>query len=633
MPTATHGGFDLAVELDQGFITELARLQLDLNIPPSSLGTNPNADPMTGEARVFPRLAYMWLNASPGFLRQRSADRVISIVLDLGAGAIEVKTVLNGDPPTPVSFDPPSKIPLEGEIEITDRVDARQLSVVLDRASPQNRTQAVCAVMDFNRDASTASEPGGADPKIDIRLNEYKILNAPLVILKRLDAQLNGFKKDGVVVIPPGVAAREAAEKELLNDIRMRLRSSVLDALTGTDSWQLPGQRGVVPLNIRAIAPGPTGAAALSVRTLSTSLLLLFRSTGPGGNAALVNRTQLAGTASGVTDSMALTISNSVLIAGIVRGALISSLPGLTAGDFAAGVPCFLARERVITPAPTPSDPSPVPFTLKSLVAGVDEANLVHIRGSIEQTRLGGGVTATASFDIAISILATTTVVAGVPTLTIVPTIVRSTVTRSAIFIAWWVYVLGGLTGGLIIVGLLAAIQLFGGGLVAGTVSAELGKISAPGTSGLGLPGGTRLTVSSTSINQSDAVAPTLTVQIPGGPFTFPMPFRDHDLVIALSRTALPSRLRVDCIVPDSADARRRLDAVGGLLLPSGGRWGLTIDEAIAAIQAQRLTLVVGFPPNEAVVEVVDEPGQIPYLRTQPDATGANNLLALPACP
>jgi len=37
----------------------------------------------------------------------------------------------------------------------------------------------------------------------------------------------------------------------------------------------------------------------------------------------------------------------------------------------------------------------------------------------------------------------------------------------------------------------------------------------------------------------------------PGGPFTFPMPFRDHDLVITLSRSALPNRLRVDCIVPE----------------------------------------------------------------------------------
>jgi hypothetical protein len=373
MPVSTHGGFDLAIELDQGFITQLARLQLDVNVKPVVLGTNPDADKMTGKAEVFPSLAYIWLNTEPSLpgslFRERSSTDQISIVLDLGAGVIQINTLLRGAPP-PVRFDPPAIIPLRGRIEITDRIESRRLPVVLDRANPDAKVDALCALIDFSPDPSTSGDPGGADPKIDLRLDERAILEAPLIILMRIDAQQNGFTSPDGTFIPPGPAAVAAAEKALLDDIRGRVRTAVFQTITTMVNWQLV-QPGLVPLQIRPLATDPTdplGTTALAVRTLGTSLLLLFRTTGPGGDAALVSNSQLAGTASGVTDAMALTVSNRTLIGGVVRGAIMNAFPALNPSDFAPGPPCLLAREVEVSPPATPADPSPSPFTLTGLV-------------------------------------------------------------------------------------------------------------------------------------------------------------------------------------------------------------------------------------------------------------------------
>jgi hypothetical protein len=227
-------------------------------------------------------------------------------------------------------------------------------------------------------------------------------------------------------------------------------------------------------------------------------------------------------------------------------------------------------------------------------------------------------VTVTADFDLPIAIQASTSIVNGVPVLTITPTILPPRASNIQMSISFAVALLITLSFGSIGIYLLVK-----RGQIQGLIEGALAAISPPAAAPISLPGGVDLNVTATGMNQADAP-----MEMFG---SIPLGFRAHDLVINLSSQALPNRLEVSCIIPDGSDARRRIDAVGGVL-PNSRRWALSIDEAIAAVQAG-LKLFVGTPPNEVEVEVVEPDSSLPFLRTKPDASGANNLLALPTCP
>jgi hypothetical protein len=83
---------------------------------------------------------------------------------------------------------------------------------------------------------------------------------------------------------------------------------------------------------------------------------------------------------------------------------------------------------------------------------------------------------------------------------------------------------------------------------------------------------------------------------------------------------------QITCIVPDSSDPDRRIDAVGG------AGWQKSEDDVIEEIDGGRESYFVEVG-GEKVDVVVAERGDTKYLRTDPDKTTANNLLSLPPCP
>ncbi len=623
MPPSIHGNFDLVVELDQEFITRIARLQLNLRIEKQSIGQDPKKDDMTGEAMISPRLAYIWFNEEGNHVgslhRQRFTSDNISIVLDLGKGLIRIKTILIRDKLPPVVMEikePVGDIPIQGYIDITDRVEMITADAILDRAKPNEKTSSLCAVINFSKD--------NPYPQIDIRLKKELILDVPLVKLYLTQAQVAGFKLHNGTIIPPGDAAVEAAKNQLLDDIRSQINDAVVKTLESITSWQL-NLPGVMPLKIEPIdrsnPPEPLGATALTVRTLGTSLLLLFRTIGLGGNPALVTSSQIGHAIMGIT------IPHMVIIGGIVRRSIIDSFTGLSQGSFLQGDPCFLASSTRVTPNAQPGEPTPESFNLTSLIAVVDESSQIRIGGSIGDSPLLGAITWTASFEIIIKLDAEVKVLDGIPKLVIIPTVVSSQVTKNDVAIAWWAYVIAGVVAyAYTVVPLLiaAGVDIFGGGSVAGKVKDSLSKIALGSPKATDLPGATKLNVVNTSLYDEDAPVRSITI----GPLSVPIG-RSHDLSIVLGSEDLPNRLKVSCIIPDSSDEDRRIDAVGGTL-PDGTRWGMSIDEAIAAIESGNLTMVVGDQTNEVEVEVVTPSGRIPYLRTKPGK--GPNLLQQPRC-
>lgn len=102
--------------------------------------------------------------------------------------------------------------------------------------------------------------------------------------------------------------------------------------------------------------------------------------------------------------------------------------------------------------------------------------------------------------------------------------------------------------------------------------------------------------------------------------------------MITLPVTPLPTTLEISCVARDSVDSGSRLDAVGGVLT-NGARWGLPLDDAIAAARAGTTFVSVAPDGSRAAVEVVQPAGSVPYLRTRGDPQAANNLATLPECP
>lgn len=90
--------------------------------------------------------------------------------------------------------------------------------------------------------------------------------------------------------------------------------------------------------------------------------------------------------------------------------------------------------------------------------------------------------------------------------------------------------------------------------------------------------------------------------------------------------------LRVTCIQKtERRDPRERLRKVGGTN-PDGSRWWLTVDEALAGIEAGRYGFYVLVEGRRADV-LIDESCGRRYLRTEVDGDSLTNLLALPECP
>lgn len=91
----------------------------------------------------------------------------------------------------------------------------------------------------------------------------------------------------------------------------------------------------------------------------------------------------------------------------------------------------------------------------------------------------------------------------------------------------------------------------------------------------------------------------------------------------------MATNYQVTCIIPDGADADRRIDSIGG---SSGGGWKLRLDDAISRIEGGKEAFWTTANGKSVWVVVAVRNGR-KYLKTELDGAEPNNLLALPRCP
>jgi hypothetical protein len=94
----------------------------------------------------------------------------------------------------------------------------------------------------------------------------------------------------------------------------------------------------------------------------------------------------------------------------------------------------------------------------------------------------------------------------------------------------------------------------------------------------------------------------------------------------------VPLSVDVDCINKDDRyDPDERIRHIGG---PNGDgtRWRLTVEQAITGIQQGQWEFWVNVAAGRVRVIIAKSARGNLYLKTEADATGANNLLRLPEC-
>ena len=269
-----------------------------------------------------------------------------------------------------------------------------------------------------------------------------------------------------------------------------------------------------------------TGIKAFTFKCGSQSIFLLFTIGGTPGNPSFITRSDLLRTSDGqVADRADLILSNGSLLRDIIKPAL-SGLLGLSPGGFASSA---------LVGAPlawfgAASFPSIVggaisSASITSVIVGIDGTNL-RILLTATAGGIAGSFTVNASIDITMSFSAT--IAGGILTLKFAP--LGTPQVSSNVSIAWWVYVLGFVTGGFTLDAIIAITSALAGnianGIIAGLVGGAIPTIPVPIPLPAGIP---PLTVRQVSLFQADAF-PSLVVI--GGFIFIPLPFPENDIII-----------------------------------------------------------------------------------------------------
>ncbi|MGN6217701.1 MAG: hypothetical protein ACTHN7_12250 [Solirubrobacterales bacterium] len=469
MPTADTGNWDLVIEVATSALQRAVGGLLPTSTGPSSIS---NA---TLKGTITPHLA-------PGAVSLATGGEVTLGLLFDGT-EIEVEEVFLPIPVAGIEGHKPapwlSKIVLRGQVHVTDHLEMRGNDLVIDFSHDSARSQ----------------------PAVSVALDESSLLAAPLIQFILAAAFLSG-----------GETVYNATRQLLVSEVEAQIKQQVLASL--------PGVVAVVP------APNISGhpITASALLTQSQSLHLCFALCNPAGSTALITRSMLLTTSAGTTaDVAAFAISNASLLGCFVKPEAMSTL-GLPASGFRSDHPCFFLGSN---PIPIPGLPSSIAeANLNTLIAGIDESGLLRIQAGLSAVGPAEAFHITTSIDVALSINAS---VSG-GNLAIEIAEARPPIFESEVSIEWWVYVAGGLTGGLGIAAILALGDIFGGKALDALLSSLIKRLPVMIPS-VSAPLPTAATpVRVREVTRVEADSPRRTLNL----FGFPMsdPFRSHDIIV-----------------------------------------------------------------------------------------------------
>ena len=95
----------------------------------------------------------------------------------------------------------------------------------------------------------------------------------------------------------------------------------------------------------------------------------------------------------------------------------------------------------------------------------------------------------------------------------------------------------------------------------------------------------------------------------------------------------MAENIQIQCInKSDRLNAHECIKSIGGTN-PDGGRWKLTLEQAIQGIESGKWTFYVNVNGKAVGVIIAKSASGHKYLKTQNDGEQPNNLLSLPECP
>jgi len=526
------------------------------------------------------------------------------------------------------------KIDFTAFVEINDHFEVQTLDVRKDPEVP-DYAQVPCVVIDFNRNIQW--------PGVDVLIKEDELKKSEavkvLIAAAKTRATLSFHDRD---------QAAAAAYQELLDS----LKQSLVDALKGKaategqeavkgklaelSTWRLHDEekaneteeekakeknrgKNLGKSLIYADTSGKPPIKSLGVKTLDTSLVIGIDYLSKTGNMASF----AVSTFRNSSEEFGVTVNNRWLLRGMIRPALVSKFKLTTgfSGDFYPGEHCIL--RRAVSGVPVGDGRT---GTLNDLSAFVDGQSRVRIFLSFS-TDLSPGITLHASLDLQIGFSATREVSGANQVLRITPRLLnpKTALTSKRVDVAWWIYVIGIATLnllGLVIVGVIDGIVLE---LVAGgQLNESISKMGLdPSESAVPLP----ISLTNPKVTLNDPGASPMPTAL-GGPLFLLVGAAAHDLHIGAGAATLPEPLMVTFQIPDSADPGARLDGIGGPLAGTT-EWALPIDDAIALVDAGH-NLLVPIPVDQPVRVIKALRDGVPYLRTETDDLGINNLGNLP---
>lgn len=449
MPTADHGNFDVAIEASRTLLRSTLAGIIATGAPPQTVDSN------GVRALVTPQLS---LNDV-----LLSTDDSFTASVDLAGSTIDVQQVPFLPNPIPPGM---GRIPLAGTVNVTDTLEMRLTTFVVDLSADAARGQ----------------------PSVEVHLDEVKLFGSGWLVMIAMYLDLLGISRAKII--------------ELLET---GVHDAVVQSLNAKGLVTL-----VPPPTAPALGLAPASAALLTQRE---SLHLLYRYGGTSGTPSLITRSMLS---PGSGERAALSLANAFILRDLLRPAVAGAL-GLPAAGFLPSHPCAWAGSASIG-GTLPTGVASAGFS--SMLAGIDEAGLVHVVLVANATGTRGSFTLTAIVDISMRLTVSQTGTG----LSISMAPAGPPLVISDYSIAWWVYTIAALAGWGTVLAVLLIIDAFGGlfsnGPISGAVFAALPSrsFSIP----LPLPG---LALSRVRQTQPDATRRIL-------PSGLPDPFRSHDLIM-----------------------------------------------------------------------------------------------------